>query len=145
MKGHRLTGFMVMAIAALSACHTRRDYNNKGEFHYYNRLSAPVWVEVKNGINKAYETYTIAPGGSIVIHTSHEGPKVAKRSDYLPGLYADTTTIRMFDTLCYVEDKSARKMLFNIDAYDYEKRGDADYVFRLDIDSTIQAQAGRCN
>jgi len=128
----------------LSSCHPRIDYNNKGEFHYANKLSAPVWIEVKNGLVKAYETYTIAPGDSIVIHTSHEGPKVAKRSDYLPGLYADTTTLRMFDTLCHVENKSARRLLFDIDAYDYEKRGDADFVFRLDIDSVLLRLARKC-
>lgn len=140
----RITLYIIFNILLFS-CHIRKDYNNKGEFHYYNRLSAPVWIEVKNGLNKAYKTYTIAPGGSIVIHTSHDGPKVARRSDYLPGLYADTTTVRMFDTLCYVEDKSARRMLFDIDAYDYEKRGDADFVFRLDIDSVMLNLARKCN
>lgn len=79
-----------------------------------------------------------------MILTSHDGPKVAKRSGYLPGLYADTTTIRMFDTLCYLEDKSARAILFNIDAYAYEKRGDADYVFRFDIDSLLYMLAEKC-
>ena len=109
----RIALFICSGLLLLSSCHTRKDYINKGEFHYNNHLSSPVWIEVKNGVNKAYETYTIAPGGSIVIHTSHDGPKVAKRSGYLPGLYADTTTIRMFDTLCYVEDKSARGRLFD--------------------------------
>lgn len=153
MQYVNFTANVVMRLALLnvailfilaSSCKPRIDYANRGEFHYYNRLSAPVLIEVKNGLNKAYETYNIAPGGSIVIHTSHDGPKVAKRSGYLPGLYADTTTIRMFDTLCYIEDKSSRRMLFDIDAYDYEKRGDADYVFRFDIDSTLYKLAGKC-
>lgn len=137
--------FLVSFILLISCGKTTVDYHVKGEFVYYNRLSVPVQVRIRAGLNKAKEDHTIAPGASLSLYTDGMGSKVADPKGYVPGIVGDTTVIQFNDTLCYGEYNSRGPILHSINSYTYEKRGDADYVFYFDIDSNLVKKARRCD
>lgn len=138
--------FCVLIGLLISSCgKTIVDYSVKGEFIYYNRLTSPIQVHIRNGMNKAREDHVIDPGASLTIHTNGESnQQVADPKGYVPGITADTVIIRFNDTLCYAEYREG-PWLHNIDKYSSTRRGDADYVFSFDIDSNLLNLAERCH
>ncbi|MCD6010959.1 MAG: hypothetical protein K0Q79_821 [Flavipsychrobacter sp.] len=116
----------------------------KGEFRYYNRTVNTIRVSLVLGMEKAYASYTLAPGDSFVINTSGIGEKVADPEKYVPGIASDTTTIRFNDTLCYSEYMKKGPVLHNNATHTYLKRGDNDYIFYFNIDTILYNLATRC-
>jgi hypothetical protein len=136
---------LILFITALVSCgKTYRHYEAKGEFRYYNRLESPIQVEIRQGAIQQYGLYDVRSGDSLVLFTSGETLEMTLQpSGYIPGVLSDTTTVRVFDSLCYTENRKGT-FLHNINSYRSYKRGDRDYVFYLDIDSTLAKQAMRC-
>ncbi|MBZ0099538.1 MAG: hypothetical protein K8F30_10655 [Taibaiella sp.] len=137
---------LLIVIASCSCGKTRRSYKVSGEFRYYNRLDDTIRVVIKLGLNKAFESYIVPAGDSVVIttvgETDLEGPVDPK--GYAPGILADTTSVIFNDTLCYNEYHKSGTMLHDIDSYTYLKRGDKDYLFFFNIDSNLYRMAGAC-
>lgn len=142
----RVAGGLLLALIVACSCgKTRKTYRVDGEFRYYNRLAGPVTVEIRAGLNKAFESHVLQPGDSMVLTTVGEtdADEPAQPKSYAPGITADTAAIRFGDSFCYVEYRSG-PVLHNINSYTYQQRGDRDYVFFLDIDSNLLNMARPC-
>jgi hypothetical protein len=138
---------LLLLIAIGSSCgKTRKSYVVKGEFRYYNKMDDTIQVLLYHGLNTVFQSIYVSPHDSLVLHTDGEDYKtVADPMGYRPGISADTTTIVFNDTLCYSEYHHNGPILHNISSYTYEKRGERDYVFFYDIDTSLLSLAVRCN
>lgn len=142
------TSIILLLLMSLSffSCRTIKSYAVRGEFRYYNRIDDTIRVYLKQGLNKAFE-YHIVPGkDSLVLFTTGETDmeKPADPKGYLPAICSDTTTIRFNDSLCYSEYNKTGSLLHNISSYSYYRKGDRDYLFYFNIDSTLLKRANKC-
>jgi hypothetical protein len=134
-----------ISLMSFTCAKTTIDYNVLGEFQYKNNMNKPITLKIINGYHAAFAQHIIQPNDVLILKTSENSHnKQANPLYFKPGASGDTTTVFFNDTLCYSEYHYNGLLLQNINTYTYEKRGDRDYIFRFNIDSTLFNLAVTC-
>jgi hypothetical protein len=145
MKACRSYSALSAILLMISCGKQHTSYVVKGEFRYYNLLTETVDIYIKDGYNGVVDSYEVKPNDSLVLFTSGESDRtVAEAKGYRPAISGDTTRLIFNDSLCYEEHHFEGQVIQNIASYNSLKRGDRDYLFFFNIDSSLLKLAAKC-